>query len=459
MEEEIGNIQENGNEESTLIVSNEESCCGGICDPNRLCFKSIVMLMLCFLGFGSYFCYDNPAALQNYIEKDLNLTVTEYTLLYSLYSWPNVVLNFIGGFLLDSVFGIRLGTNIYMFLTFLGQLCFSSGVWFRSFWIMALGRFIFGIGAESLAVAQNNYAVVWFKEDLLNMAFGLQLSFARVGSTVNFMVMESVYNWVQTKVSGVDGLAITLYLATLTCVFSLICSLILGLMHKKAENSLQTENSTPAAPVRLTDVKNFDGRFWFITLIIVFYYVAIFTFIMVGKSFFMEMFKLNEQDSNFLCSIVYLISGIASPILGLFIDKVGRNMYWIILGILFTISAHSLLAFSKLNPYVAMSIMGISYSILASSLWPLVSLILPDHQLGTAYGVCGAVQNLGLAIFTIVVGSIVNTWSYFILELFFIGSLIVALHAAIILYIWDRYKSGILNMKPSDRALYQQRIL
>lgn len=31
-------------------------------------------------------------------------------------------------------------------------------------------------------------------------------------------------------------------------------------------------------------------------------------------------------------------------------------------------------------------IMGISYSMLASSLWPLVALIIPEYQLGTAYG-------------------------------------------------------------------------
>jgi len=31
-------------------------------------------------------------------------------------------------------------------------------------------------------------------------------------------------------------------------------------------------------------------------------------------------------------------------------------------------------------------IMGFAYSILASSLWPLVALVVPQHQIGTAYG-------------------------------------------------------------------------
>ncbi len=84
--------------------------------------------------------------------------------------------------------------------------------------------------------------------------------------------------------------------------------------------------------------------------------------------------------------MVYLISSFASPFFGFFVDLTGYNTIWVILAILTTIGAHVLLAFTFLNPYVAMIIMGISYSILAASLWPMVSLIVPKQQLGTAYG-------------------------------------------------------------------------
>lgn len=58
------------------------------------------------------------------------------------------------------------------------------------------------IGGESLAVAQNTYAVSWFKGKELNMVFGLQLSFARLGSTVNFNVMGPLYKYVNQSYSG-----------------------------------------------------------------------------------------------------------------------------------------------------------------------------------------------------------------------------------------------------------------
>lgn len=54
-----------------------------------------------------------------------------------------------------------------------------------------------------MAVAQNNYAVLWFKGKELNMVFGFQLSFARLGSTVNFVVMEPLYRYVKKNMTSI----------------------------------------------------------------------------------------------------------------------------------------------------------------------------------------------------------------------------------------------------------------
>ena len=44
--------------------------------------------------------------------------------------------------------------------------------------------FLCSLGGESLCVAQNTYAVSWFKGRELNAVFGLQLSFSRAVCTV-----------------------------------------------------------------------------------------------------------------------------------------------------------------------------------------------------------------------------------------------------------------------------------
>jgi hypothetical protein len=48
-----------------------------------------------------------------------------------------------------------------MFILMIGQLVFAFGATINGFYIMLLGRFIFGIGAESLAVAQVCHATSW----------------------------------------------------------------------------------------------------------------------------------------------------------------------------------------------------------------------------------------------------------------------------------------------------------
>lgn len=68
----------------------------------------------------------------------------------------------------------------------------------------------------------------------------------------------------------------------------------------------------------------------------------------------MRKFDFSPEDANTVNSIVYIISAVASPVFGLVIDKYGRNVMWVFVSVLVTICAHSILAFTFLNPYVGM---------------------------------------------------------------------------------------------------------
>ena len=84
--------------------------------------------------------------------------------------------------------------------------------------------------------------------------------------------------------------------------------------------------------------------------------------------------------------MVYLISAGASPVFGFLVDYFAFNSAWVIGALVATLASHTLLSFTFINPYLAMVLMGCSYSCLAASLWPIVALIVPKEQLGTAYG-------------------------------------------------------------------------
>lgn len=81
-------------------------------------------------------------------------------------------------------------------------------------------------------------------------------------------------------------------------------------------------------------------------------------------------------------------------------------------------------------------------------------------------------QNLGLAVVSLLSGIIVDNGGFFMLEIFFIGwlsgniifsllfidhfnfthSIIVALIATVIIYLYDKNTQGNLNMTPDERA-------
>ena len=86
-------------------------------------------------------------------------------------------------------------------------------------------------------MALNTYTVAWFKDRELNMVFGFQLSISRVGSTVNFLVMEPLYSLLREHLDSVSALGWAFILAASLTLISLICSILLALMDRRRERS------------------------------------------------------------------------------------------------------------------------------------------------------------------------------------------------------------------------------
>lgn len=422
------------------------------CDPRRWLHKYVVLFFMCFLSFGSYFCYDTPGALQDTIIRDLELSTSQYVLFYSLYSWPNVILCFFGGLLLDNVFGICWGTIIFSVIVTLGQVVFAAGALLNIFWVMCLGRFIFGLGGESLAVAQNSYAVNWFQGKALNMVFGLQLSFSRVGSTLAMVSMQPIYESVNKTIHGHTCLGIALMIGACVCVFSLFNAFMMGFFDKRAKRILKKSvDHSKDEGIHFGGVTQFNATFWVLCGICVAYYVAVFPFISLGLVFYENKYAMSHDEASLVNSLIYILAAVISPLTGFCIDRTGRNVAWIMIGVTFTLLCHGMLAFTFIPPYIPVVIIGFAYSILASALWPLVALIVPQHQIGTAYGVMQSIQNLGIAIAVYGAGKIVDAKGYLLLEVFFLLTLCGALLLAIALYVLDKAQGGKLNASSKER--------
>ena len=341
-----------------------------------------------FIGFGAFFCFDNPGALQSEVKSSLNLTTSQFSSLYSCYSWPNLVLPVIGGFLIDSVFGLRLGTLIFSAFILLGQVLLGVGALHHSLWFMQVARLCFGVGGESLNMALNTYTVAWFRDRELNMVFGFQLSISRVGSTVNFLLMEPLYSLLREDLDSVSALGWAFISAASLALISLLASLLLALMDRRRERSeLRPVEAGPEQSIRLADIREFPAAFWLLCLTTLAYYGSVFPFISLAQGLFKTEYDYSAQDANFIVGLVYLVSAISSPLFGLLLDRFGRNLAWMCGSLAVSGLAHGVLAFTSINPHLPIVSLGLAYSVLASALWSLPAVIVRQSQLATAFGI------------------------------------------------------------------------
>lgn len=96
---------------------------------------------------------DQPNALSKYISDGLTKgSSNKYNMLYSFYSYPNIILPFFGGIFVDKL-GLKVSLNLLFGLCIVGQGLFVIGGYSgdtHGFVFAVLGRTILGMGNESL---------------------------------------------------------------------------------------------------------------------------------------------------------------------------------------------------------------------------------------------------------------------------------------------------------------------
>jgi hypothetical protein len=146
--------------------------------PQKTASRWIILIMTCCLLFGNFYAFDTPAAINIPLKEYLGVEYDHWqyylNLFYSVYSFPNMFLPLLGGHLFDRF----KKQNVLMCLSLLvciGQSLFAVGVWIKDIKIMILGRFIFGLGGESLAVSQTSITTLWFQGKELAFALGMSI--------------------------------------------------------------------------------------------------------------------------------------------------------------------------------------------------------------------------------------------------------------------------------------------
>jgi len=359
------------------------------------------------MAFGSYFAYDSVGAIETTLMEVFHTNRSAIGTMYSMYSLAAIVAVLAGGYLIDRV-GVRRASLILSGFVVAGAALVACA---PSLQVMYLGRILFGIGSESMIVAQSAITARWFTGKELAMAFGITLTVSRLGTLFSFNTMDLLAHRY-----GFRG---GLWIAAALCLASLAANWIYTLMDRHAEPILKLPEAGSGDKIAWSDIGKFRPSYWFAVMICVTFYSAIFPFTALSTDFFHDKWGMPNASAEGLgflggvfynfthmfntaqgtTSIIIAASMFLAPFAGNLVDRIGRRATLMVLGSLLMVPAHLVMGLTSIPPVISMIVLGAAFVLVPACIWPCVPLIVDERRTGTAYGVMTAIQNIGLFTF------------------------------------------------------------
>jgi len=426
----------------------------GVFHPATRFYRFTILAFAALMAFGSYFAYDSVGAIETTLIQVFHTDRAAIGTMYTMYSVAAVFAVLAGGLLIDRV-GVRRASLIFSSFVVVGACMVAAA---PSLPVLYAGRVLFGIGSESMIVAQSAITARWFTGKELAMAFGITLTIARLGTLFSFNTEELLASRV-----GWRG---ALWIAAALCLASLICNWIYTLMDRHAEPILRLPEAGSGDKIAWSDVGKFRPSYWFAVGICVTFYSAIFPFTALATDFFHDKWGMplaSAEGLGFLSgvfynfthmfttaqgvtSIIIAASMVLAPFAGNLVDRVGRRASLMVLGSLLMIPAHLSLGLTHVSPVLSMIVLGAAFVLVPACIWPSVPLIVDERRVGTAFGLMTAIQNVGLATFPLVNGALRDaTHGYTASQVMFAGLGFCGLILSLLLLRADHREGGRLE--------------
>lgn len=362
-------------------------------------YRWAVLVMISLAMFGNYYIYDSISPLADVLKAQLGFSDANIGLLNAIYSIPNVIMVLIGGLIIDRI-GTRKSTFLFAMLCLVGS---AVTVMSGHVAVMAAGRLVFGLGAESMIVAVTTAIAKWFRGKELSFAFGVNLTIARLGS---FAALNSPTWATQLYESWRWPLLISVTMG----VVAVLAAVVYWGLESRAQARYDLGEASETEKVRFTEIFNFSGSYWFVVALCITFYSAIFPFQTFAVKFFMEAHGTTREYGGFLSSLLTLFAMIFTPLFGYLVDRVGKRSFFMMIGSALLIPVFLMMAYTSVNLLVPMAMMGVAFSMIPAVMWPSVAYIVGQSKLGTAYGLMTMIQNIGLAGFNLLIGWANDHW-------------------------------------------------
>lgn len=383
-----------------------------------------VLVLVSFTMLTAYILSDVMAPLKTMLEQQLGWSSNDYGILTSGYGIFNVFLLMLifGGMILDKKGGrftgilavviMMAGTLIKYWaistdfagadttLDIFGWHVFTikSQVLFAT-----LGFAVLGVGIEMIGITANKIVVKWFRGRSLALALGLNVAAGRIGTALALLGSYPI-----AKAFGNPSTPL-LFCLVLLCI-GLMSFLVFAVMDRRFDREAVRQREEDTAAGMNTEEEAFRPSdifaiariraFWYITILCVLFYSAVFPFLKYATELMIQKFGVSTLYAGMIPALLPFGNILLTPLFGTIYDRKGRGATMMIIGSALLVLVHVLFSIPVLTStwmaIVLMILLGAAFSLVPSAMWPSVPKIIPDRMLGTAFAMIFWIQNWGL---------------------------------------------------------------
>jgi nitrate/nitrite transporter NarK len=396
--------------------------------------KSARWLMLILVSFTMmcmYYLTDAMAPLQERLQAGLSWTASDYGFFTSGYGWFNVFLlmlvfsgmildkmgvrftgilsigiMLIGGFIKYWAISGHVAEGFYEFTIFSWQVLEPTR---KSAVIAGFGFAIFGVGCEMFGIAANKAVVRWFRGKEMALAIGLNTSTGRIGTALAMFTPIPLI-----KLTGSISAPVVLSLFLLG--IGMLVFILFTFMDRKLDQQDADSGRPDDEEFKFRDILEIgkNRAFWYITILCVLFYSAVFPFIKYATNMIVQKFDIADSNAGYIPALLPLSALLLTPVFGGLFDKKGKGATIMIIGSILLVCVHLLFSIPSLNSYpIAIGlvvVLGIAFSMVPSAMWPSIAKIIPESKLGTAYAMTFWVQNWGLMGVPLLIGVVLDKY-------------------------------------------------
>lgn len=462
-----------------------------------------VMILNLLICTGHCFVFDVPQALEESLLRSLKIDTIKVSMLYSIYSLPNLIFSPITGYLIEKA-GCNNSAVLYTTIIFIGQSIIYYGIYIENYWFVLAGRGVFGIGAEGITILNLTINELWFYGSYLSVGVALSEIFG-----ILCVMLGNFFN--PFLFSQTRNLPFVFFVCAVVCFFSFISAVFYYRHHNKYISKLEYHksqscdesvneshqskeesntkglildpwitNQADISPRRkmtaeeiyneeklefgFKSIKYFNGTYWILCICLLFLANCYYQFTNIATELLTVRYGYRFEEAKEITIAPEIAFVIVSPFVSKIIEVRGwKPLFILFSAILFSLT-YTLMYFLESERsylvYICFTSVGVCFSIVSCALFSSVALSIPKAGVSMGYSILTTIENIGLSSLPLYFGQLSQTRTAEAYNNCLLSLVVLSVGAtlcSVLLLIHDNRKSQLLTLPENSKVVRKLR--